>query len=116
MKREIHTIDATDQVLGRLATRIALLLRGKAKPDFVLNQDMGDTVVITNMKKIKVTGKKMQQKNYYRHSGYLGNLKTIPMERMFAKKPSEILKKAVFGMLPKNKLRSRWIKRLKITD
>lgn len=113
MKREIHTIDATGKVLGRLATEIALLLRGKHKPEFVPYKDMGDFVVVKNVEKIKITGKKIKQKKYYRHSGYLGGLKEIPLEKLFKEKPEEVLKRAVYGMLPKNKLRARQIKRLK---
>ncbi|MBL7156138.1 MAG: 50S ribosomal protein L13 [Candidatus Pacebacteria bacterium] len=112
-KRETHTIDVTDKVLGRIATRIALLLRGKHKPSFVLNQDVGDFVVIKNTDKLKFTGKKFDQKIYYHHSGYMGGLKKVPLKKIFNKNPGEILKKAVYGMLPKNKLRPKQIKRLK---
>lgn len=115
MKRQTHTIDAADKPLGRLATQIVILLRGKHKPDFLPYQDAGDFVVVENMNKIKVTGKKMKQKIYYHYSGYPGGLKKIPMEILFKKNPQEILKKAVWGMLPKNKLRPKMIKRLKIT-
>ena len=114
MERNTHTIDATNKVLGRLATQIAVLLRGKHKTDFVPYKDMGDFVVIENVDKIKVTGKKMEQKVYYHHSGFLGSLKETPFKKLFKEKPEEVLKKAVFGMLPKNKLRSKTIKRLKI--
>ena len=113
MKREIHTIDATGKVLGRLATEIAVLLRGKHKPDFVPYKDMGDFVVVKNVDKIKVTGKKIEKKKYYRHSGYLGGLKEIPLKKLFEKNPAEVLRKAVWGMLPNNKLRPEQIKRLK---
>ena len=113
MKREIHTIDATGKVLGRLATEIAVLLRGKHKPDFVPYKDMGDFVVVKNVDKIKVTGKKIEKKKYYRHSGYLGGLKEIPLKKLFEKNPAEVLRKAVWGMLPSNKLRPEQIKRLK---
>ena len=114
MERKTHTIDASNKVLGRLATEIAILLRGKNKPDFVLNKDMGDFIVIKNINKIKLTGKKKEKKIYYHHSGYLGGLKEIPFEKLFKRNPGEVLKKAVFGMLPKNKLRARQIKRLKV--
>lgn len=114
MERETHIIDATGQVLGRLATRIAVLLRGKHKPDFVPYKDMGDFVVVKNVNKIKITGKKLEQKKYYRHSGYLGGLKEIPLKKVFKENPGKVLARAVFGMLPKNKLRARQIKRLKI--
>ena len=114
MERNTHTIDATNKVLGRLATQIAVLLRGKHKTDFVPYKDMGDFVVVKNVDKIKITGKKMEQKIYYHHSGFLGGLKETPFKKLFKEKPEEVLKKAVFGMLPKNKLRSKTIKRLKI--
>ncbi len=106
MKRETYTIDASGKVLGRLATEIAKLLRGKHKPDFLPNKDMGDFVIVKNVEKIKISGKKLEKKKYYRHTGYLGHLKEIPLKKLFKEKPAEVLKKAVFGMLPKNKLRS----------
>ena len=113
MKRETHTIDATNKVLGRLATHISLLLQGKDKPDFEPHRDMGSIVVVENVSKIGVTGKKAKQKKYYHHSGFLGGLKEIPFKKVFEKNPSQILRTAVFGMLPKNKLRAKRIKRLK---
>ena len=116
LKKETHTIDATEKVLGRLATEIAILLRGKHKRDFVPHKEMGDFVIVKNIKKIKITGKKMEQKKYRRHSGYMGGLKEIPMKTVFKKDPGEVLRKAVYGMLPKNKLRDRWIKRLKFEE
>jgi large subunit ribosomal protein L13 len=114
MERQTHTIDATDRPLGRLATEVAILLRGKQKENFVLNQDIGDFIVIKNFSKIKFTGKKIQQKKYYHHSGYLGGLKEKPLDKLFEENPTEIMIKAVWGMLPKNKLRKEQIKRLKI--
>ncbi len=116
MERNTHTIDATNKVLGRLATQIAVLLRGKHKPDFVPYKDMGDFVVVKNVDKIKITGKKMEQKVYYHHSGFMGGLKETPLKKLFKEKPEEVLKKAVFGMLPNNKLRAEIIKRLKIIN
>lgn len=113
MERQTHTIDAKNRVLGRLATEIAILLRGKNKPDFAPNKDIGDFVIVKNVDKIKVTGKKFDKKIYYHHTGYLGGLKEIPFKKVFERNPGEVLKKAVFGMLPKNKLRARQIKRLK---
>lgn len=113
MKRETHTINASGRILGKLATEIAVLLRGKNKLEFVPHKDMGDFVVVKNIDKIKVTGKKRSNKNYYSHSGYLGNLKKVSFEEVFKKDPSKVLKKAVSGMLPKNKLRKKQIKRLK---
>lgn len=114
--RKTRTIDATGKVLGRLATEIAVLLRGKHKPDFVPNQDIGDFVVVKNIDKIKLTGKKLEKKIYYHHTGYLGGLKEVPLKKVFEKNPGEVLKRAVFGMLPKNKLRAQQIKRLKIIN
>ena len=114
MDRETHKIDATDKVLGRLATEIATLLRGKHKPDFAPNKDIGDIVVVKNVKKLKFTGKKFSQKKYYHHSGYLGGLKETPFKKLFERAPGEILRKAVSGMLPRNKLKAKMIKRLKI--
>ncbi len=113
MQRETHTIDAADKVLGRISTQIAILLRGKQKPDFVPYKDMGDFVTIKNVDKIKLTGKKAEQKIYYRHTGFLGGLKETPFKKLLKERPTEVLKKAVFGMLPKNKLRAKQIKRLK---
>ncbi len=112
MEQKKHIINVENKSLGRVATRIAILLRGKNRPDFVPNKDMGDFVAIKNIDKIKITGKKMDQKMYYHHSGYLGGLKAIPLKKLLEKKPNEALRKAVFGMLPKNKLRAQQIKRL----
>jgi large subunit ribosomal protein L13 len=113
MERKIHIIDATGKVLGRLATQIAILLMGKHKPNYDPSKDMGDVVIVKNVDKIKLTGKKLEKEIYYRHSGYIGGLKEIPIKRIFEKNPEFLLKKAVYGMLPKNKLRKRMIKRLK---
>jgi len=113
IKRETHTIDVADKILGRIAVDIALLLRGKSKPEFALNKDVGDIVIVKNIKKIKVTGKKADNKMYYHHSGYMGGLKATPYKKVFEKDPRKVLISAVFGMLPKNKLRSKQIKRLK---
>jgi len=113
MKRKTHTIDASGRVLGRLASEIAVLLRGKQKPDFVPYKDVGDFVVIKNVEKLKFTGKKKEQKKYYHHSGFLGGLKEIPLKKLFEKDPTQVFKKAVYGMLPKNKLRAKQIRRLK---
>lgn len=114
MERKTHLIDATNKILGRLASEIAILLRGKHKPGFLPYKDRGDFVVVKNVDKIKISGKKIEQKKYYRHSGYLGGLKEIPLKTLFKKDPTKVLKKAVWGMLPKNKLRAKQIKRLKI--
>ncbi len=115
IQRETYKVDATDQVLGRLATDISKRLMGKHRPDYQAHIDSGDIVEVTNIEKIKVTGKKMAQKNYYRHSGFPGGLKTKPMEKLFAENPAKILELSVSRMLPKNKLRAERLKRLKIS-
>jgi len=116
MSKETYTIDATGKTVGKLAVKIANLLRGKDKPEFVPYDDKGDFVVVKNVDKMKLTGKKFSQKMYYRHSGYIGHLKKVPLKRVFDKKPGEVLIKAVWGMLPTNKLRTRIIKKLKIYE
>lgn len=113
MKRQTLTIDATDQVVGRLAVKIALALRGKHRANYQPNQDLGDFVIVKNITKVKFTGKKLENKKYYHHTAYSGGLRAVPMKKLFAERPQEVLKKAVWGMLPKNKLRSEQIKRLK---
>lgn len=114
IKRENHIIDATDKVLGRLATQVAVLLRGKHKIGFANHKDIGDFVIIKNVDKLKLTGKKFKNKVYYHHSLYPGGLKEATMKEVVAKKGySEVFRKAVLGMLTKNKLRARQIKRLK---
>ena len=114
MKRNTITIDATDRSVGRLATEISLILRGKNKPDYAPNKDIGDVVKVINFAQIKITGQKTEQKMYYRHSGYIGGLTETPMGKMLEKKPSDVLKFAVMGMMPKNKLRRKQIKRLTV--
>ncbi|MBU3942475.1 50S ribosomal protein L13 [Patescibacteria group bacterium] len=111
--RKIHTIDAANKILGRLAVEIALLLRGKDKPDFMSNKDDGDIVIVKNADKIIVTGKKMDDKIYYHHSGFMGGLKEIPFKTVFKRDPGEVIRRAVYGMLPKNRLRDVQITRLK---
>lgn len=113
MERKTHTIDAANKVLGRLAVEISLLLRGKEKLDFMPNKDGGDVVIVKNSNKIIVTGNKFNDKMYYHHSGYMGGLKEIPFKKIFKKDPGEVIRRAVYGMLPKNKLRDIQIKRLK---
>ncbi|OGZ33497.1 MAG: 50S ribosomal protein L13 [Candidatus Portnoybacteria bacterium RBG_13_41_18] len=114
MEKKIHKIDASGKVLGRLATQIAVLLRGKGKVNFLRYIDSGDFVEVVNAQNIKVTGKKMTQKIYYTHSLYPGGLKAQKLEVKFAKNPGLVLRQAVYGMLPKNKTRNKIIKRLKI--
>ena len=114
VKRAWHIVDAKDKVLGRLATKIASLLKGKHKTDYSPHLDMGDGVVVLNAGKIRVTGKKPEQKIYKRFSGYPGGLHTETYEKLIKRKPTDILHRAVKGMLPKNKLGSTMIKRLKL--
>lgn len=109
-----YLVNAEDRVLGRLASQIAVRLRGKHKPIFTPHADTGDFVVVVNAEKVKLTGNKWDQKIYYRHSGYLGGLKQISAKKLLEKKPEEILRFAVQRMLPKNSLGRRQLKKLKI--
>lgn len=112
IKREWHLIDLKGKILGREATSIAMILAGKSKPYFVRNLDCGDYVVVTNAKEIKVTGKKESLKTYYRHSGYPGGFKAEKLTDLRKRRPGEIIKEAVKGMLPQNKLRDKMLNRL----
>lgn len=114
IERKLHTIDASGKAVGRLATEIAVLLRGKHKPEYQPNIDGGDIVEVSNIKQVKFTGDKLEQKKYHHYSGYPGGLKTVSMSKVFKEKPAEVLRKAVWNMLPKNKLRKEMIKRLKM--
>ncbi|MFA5629673.1 MAG: 50S ribosomal protein L13 [Dehalococcoidales bacterium] len=114
IKREWHVIDATDQVLGHLATDIARLLMGKNKPIFTRNVDTGDYVVVINADKIRVTSNKGTSKLYYRHSGYPGGLKVVNLEKMMKTKPEFVIEHAVKGMLPHNRLGNSMIKKLRV--
>ncbi|MDD3614403.1 MAG: 50S ribosomal protein L13 [Candidatus Pacebacteria bacterium] len=109
-----YKIDATNKPLGRLASEIAIILQGKDSPDYQPNKVADVKVVVENVSKMKITGKKLEQKVYRHHTGYIGHLKETPMKDVFEKNPAEVLKKAVLGMLPKNSLRSKRIKNLKI--
>lgn len=104
IKREWFVVDATDKTLGRLATELAHRLRGKHKPEFTPNMDTGDHMIVVNAEKIKVTGKKLDDKIYYHHTGYIGNLKSIPLGKLLATHPERVIQKAVKGMLPRNPL------------
>jgi large subunit ribosomal protein L13 len=112
--REWYVVDAEGQTLGRLATRIADVLRGKTKPQYTPHIDTGDFVVVVNAEKIGVTGKKLDQKRYYRHSGYPGGLRSRTLREQLDRRPTEVLRVAVKGMLPKNKLASAQLTKLKI--
>ncbi len=114
IKRQKHEINAAGRAVGRIATEVAMILRGKNKPDFSPHVDSGDFVTILNASQVKFTGKKLVQKDYYHHTLYPGGLKRTPMKKVFEEKPEEILRKAVFGMLPKNNLRNEMMKRLTI--
>lgn len=114
MERKTHIIDANGKTLGRVATEVASLLQGKNKADFNPAKDSGDFVIVKNIEKIKISGKKLQQKKYYRHSGYLGGLKEVVMEKFFNQNQKKLFRQVVMGMLPKNKLRQKMIKRLKL--
>jgi large subunit ribosomal protein L13 len=107
-------VDATNVVLGRLATKVARMLIGKDKPSFTPYLDSGDHVVVINANKIRMTGNKVEQKVYYSHSGYPGGLKEVPAKRVRETKPEWIVREAVLGMLPKNKLRARRAKKLRV--
>ena len=114
VQRKWHLIDAEGKTLGRLSTEIAKLLRGKHKVTFTPHVDGGDYVVVINADKIEVTGKKRDNKVYRHHTGYIGNLKEINFKKLQEKKPEEIIRLSVSGMLPKNKLRAPMMKRLRI--
>lgn len=109
---DVHKIDAEGIAVGRLATQISILLRGKDRADFEKHIDAGSSVVVSNAAKMTFSGKKLEQKKYYHHSGYPGGLKETSMSKVFEKNPGEVLKRAVWNMLPKNKLRAKMIKRL----
>lgn len=112
--RRWFVVDLEGKVLGRAATRIADVLRGKNKPQFTPNVDTGDFVVAVNASKVKVTGKKMEDKEYHWHTGYIGGLKTVGLAELLEKKPDQVIKKAVKGMLPKNILRRHLMGKLKV--
>ncbi len=116
IKRDWHVIDASGRTLGRLATEIAQLLKGKHKPIYAPHLDTGDYVIVVNAEKVRVTGNKAKQKVYYRHSGYPGGLKAITFEKMMEKHPARIIEQAVRGMLPKNPLGRAMFRKLKVYD
>jgi len=112
IERKLHQIDATDSTVGRLATKIAIILRGKNKPEYEAHLDLGDIVEVKNISKMKFTGKKLDQKQYHHYSGYLGGLKSKKMSVVFANDPGDVLYRAVRDMLPPTKLRIGMLKRL----
>jgi large subunit ribosomal protein L13 len=114
IERKLHKIDATDQAIGRMASEIAILLRGKNKPEYEPYLDHGDMVEVSNIDKAKFTGRKFEQKNYFSFTGYVGGLKTRKMSEVFSKNPGEVLHRAVKQMLPPTRLRNDMMKRLVI--
>lgn len=112
IERKIHKLDATDQATGRLASQIAVILRGKDKPEFVPHIDSGDIVEVINIGKMSFSGKKLLQKKYFSFTGFVGGLKTRRMSEIFQKDPGEVLRRAVKQMLPPTKLREAQMKRL----
>jgi large subunit ribosomal protein L13 len=114
VKKEWVIIDATDQVLGRLASVAAMILRGKHKPDFTPHVDCGDYVIVINAEKVKLTGNKTEQKIYIHHTGHPGGQRKVPFARMLAKKPEAIIEKAIKGMLPKNRLGAEMFRNLNV--
>ncbi|MGD8397613.1 MAG: 50S ribosomal protein L13 [Anaerolineae bacterium] len=114
IKRDWYVVDAEGETLGRLASRIAPILRGKHKPTFTPHLDCGDFVIVINADKVRVTGRKMDQKFYYRHSGYPGGIRRISLRDQLDRYPERVIQSAVRGMLPKNKLGRRMIKKLKV--
>ncbi len=114
VQRKWYLVDAEDKTLGRLATEIARVLRGKHKPTYTPHIDTGDHVIVINAEKIKVTGNKYEDKQYYRHSGYPGGLKTTNFATMISKHPERVIEKAVWGMIPHNRLGRSVVKKLRV--
>jgi len=114
VRREWHLVDATNKTLGRLATELARRLRGKHKPEYTPHVDTGDCIVVVNAEKIRVTGNKLEDKYYHHHTGYIGNLKSIPLGEQLEKHPERVIESAVKGMLPKTKLGRAMYKKLHV--
>jgi large subunit ribosomal protein L13 len=114
VEQKWYVVDGTDMTLGRMATAIARKLSGKDKPEYARHVDTGDFVIVINANKIRLTGNKAEQKRYYRHSGYPGGIKETPFTDMLDKKPEYVIKHAVKGMLPKNRLGTKQLKKLKV--
>ena len=114
IRRDWYVVDAADQTLGRLATQLAFRLRGKHKPEYTPHMDTGDNLIVINAEKIKVTGAKLKDKMYYRHTGYEGNLKETNLEKLLAEHPERAIEFAVKGMLPKNPLGRAMFKKLHV--
>ncbi len=114
VRRDWYLVDATNKTLGRLSSEIAIRLRGKHKPEYTPHVDTGDYIVVVNADKIRVTGNKMQDKMYHRYTGYIGNLKSMPMEKLMSEAPERALQFAVKGMLPRNRLGRKMLSKLRI--
>ena len=114
IERRWYVVDAKDAILGRLATKIATYLRGKNKPVFTPNVDTGDFIIVINADKVRLTGRKLDNKIYYHHTGYIGGIKAQSAKSMIDKTPEKIIEKAVWGMLPKNTLGKQMLKKLKV--
>lgn len=114
VKRDWYVVDATGKTLGRLASEIARRLRGKHKPEYTPHVDTGDYIVVVNAEKLRVTGSKLANKTYYHHTGYIGNMKSITLDKLLAKAPERVIEIAVKGMLPKNPLGRAMFKKLKV--
>ena len=114
IERKWYVVDAKDAILGRLATKIATYLRGKNKPVFTPNVDTGDFIIVINADKVRLTGRKLDDKVYYHHTGYIGGIKAQTARSMMGKQPEKIIEKAVWGMLPKNTLGKQMLKKLKV--
>jgi large subunit ribosomal protein L13 len=114
VRRNWYLVDATDKTLGRLSTEIARHLRGKHKPEYTPHVDTGDYIVVVNAEKIRVTGNKLSDKMYHHHTGYIGNLKSINLEKLLQKAPERVIEHAVKGMMPKNPLGRAMLKKLRV--
>jgi len=114
VRRDWYVVDATNKTLGRLSTEIAHRLRGKHKPEYTPHVDTGDYIVVVNAEKIRVTGKKLQDKMYHHHTGYIGNLKSVPLEKLLDEHPERVIEKAVKGMLPRGSLGREMFSKLRV--
>jgi large subunit ribosomal protein L13 len=114
VRRDWFVVDATDKTLGRLATELARRLRGKHKPEYTPHVDTGDYIVVVNARNVRVTGRKLSDKMYYRHTGYIGNLKSANLEQMLESSPEQVIQLAVKGMLPRNPLGRKMLSKLKV--
>jgi len=114
VRRDWYVVDATNKTLGRLSTEIASRLRGKHKPEYTPHVDTGDYIVVVNAEKVRVTGNKLQDKMYHHHTGYIGNLKSIPLQKMLDEHPERVIEKAVKGMLPRGSLGRQMYAKLKV--